>query len=62
MCAFDCPSPKQRDALKKQLYDNQLIVIGCGASTIRFRPPLIISSEEIDEALSILESVVQKSI
>jgi L-lysine 6-transaminase len=55
MCAFDLPTPEKRDELKTKLYYNGLIVIGCGASTIRFRPPLIISSQEIDEALSILD-------
>jgi len=49
MCAFDLPNQKKRDELKNKLYTNGLIVIGCGASTIRFRPPLIISSKEIDK-------------
>jgi L-lysine 6-transaminase len=54
MCAFDVNNPKKRDELKNKLYKNGLIVIGCGEKTIRFRPPLIISSEEIDKALNII--------
>ena len=59
MCAFDLQSPKKRDELKNKLYANGLIVIGCGANTIRFRPPLIISSEEIDKALGIINETLE---
>lgn len=59
MCAFDLPSPKKRDELKNKLYANGLIVIGCGADAIRFRPPLIISSEEIDRALETLDETLR---
>lgn len=55
MCAFDLSSPEKRDSLRNKLFANGLIVIGCGANTIRFRPPLIISSEEINKALEILD-------
>ena len=54
MCAFDLPNPKKRDEFKNRVYANGLIIIGCGAKTIRFRPPLIITSEEVDSALEIL--------
>lgn len=59
MCAFDLPTPEKRDEMKKRLYANNMILLGCGATTIRFRPPLIISSEEVDEALGILEKTVR---
>ncbi len=59
MCAFDLPTPEKRDQLRQQLYNNNLIVLGCGVSTIRFRPPLIITEEEIDELLQIVESTVR---
>ena len=59
MCAFDVQTPEKRDELKNKLYKKGLIVVGCGAKTIRFRPPLIISSEEIDEALCIIDSTLK---
>jgi len=59
MCAFDLPTPKERDDLKKRLYAHNLLVLTCGSHTIRFRPPLIISSEEIDEALEIVDETVK---
>jgi len=59
MCAFDLGSPKKRDELKNKLCANGLVVLGCGAATIRFRPPLIISEAEIDKALEILDKTVK---
>jgi len=59
LCAFDLPSPEIRDNLVKKLYKNGLIVVGCGATTIRFRPPLIISENEIDKALDIIDITVK---
>ena len=59
MCAFDLPSPKKRDELKTKLYKNGLIILGCGASAIRFRPPLIVSSKDVDEALNIINKTVK---
>ncbi|MBU1941529.1 MAG: L-lysine 6-transaminase [Candidatus Thermoplasmatota archaeon] len=59
MCAFDLPTPQLRDQIREKLYAKDLIILGCGASTIRFRPPLIITESEIDQALTIIKSVVQ---
>ncbi len=56
MCAFDLPTSQERDTLKKTLYDNKLLVLSCGESSIRFRPPLVISAEEIDEVLHTIET------
>jgi L-lysine 6-transaminase len=59
MCAFDFQTPQKRDELKGKLYANHLLVLGCGSQTIRFRPPLTISSEEIDEALEIVDKTIK---
>ena len=59
MCAFDLSTPEKRDEMKEKLYANDLIVLGCGATTIRFRPPLIITREEIDETLAIVDKVAK---
>ncbi|UCH71409.1 MAG: L-lysine 6-transaminase [Thermoplasmatales archaeon] len=59
MCAFDLPNPGKRDEFKNRLYSKDLIITGCGSNTIRFRPPLIISSEEIDEALEIMDEALK---
>ncbi len=59
MCAFDAPSAEKRDEIIKELYKKGLVVIGCGEKTIRYRPPLIISEEEIDKSLDILSDVLK---
>jgi L-lysine 6-transaminase len=59
MCAFDLLTPEKRGALKDKLYANHLLVLTCGSVTIRFRPPLTITSEEIDETLEIVEKTVK---
>jgi len=59
MCAFDLHNPKKRDKLKNKLYANDLLVLSCGTNTIRFRPPLVISSKKIDEALEIVDKAVK---
>ena len=56
MCAFDLPSSNQRDQFKDQLYKHGLVVLGCGEKTIRFRPPLIVETNDINEMLSIIET------
>jgi len=59
MCAFDCLTPEKRDELKNKFYSNGLILLGCGANSIRFRPSLIISSEEVDNMLSIIDNTLK---
>ena len=59
MCAFDVPTPEQRDELVKKIQKNGLIIVGCGRNSIRFRPPLIISSEDIDKALEIIDNTLK---
>jgi len=59
MCAFDLPTPEKRDELRERLYANGLLVLTCGSVTIRFRPPLNITSEEIEEAFAIVEKTVK---
>jgi L-lysine 6-transaminase len=58
MCAFDLETTQKRDDLKNKLVKNGLIILGCGEKTIRFRPPLIISSEEIREAINIIDKTL----
>lgn len=59
MCAFDLPTPEERYEFKNKLYANGLIILGCGSNTMRFRPPLTITSEEIDEAIRILDKTAK---
>lgn len=55
MCAFDLPSDKQRDALRKTCLANGLLMLSCGERSIRFRPTLDVRIEEVDRAIGVLE-------
>lgn len=56
MCAFDLVDKTRRDQLQKRLYSAKLLVVGCGVRSIRFRPHLVISREEIQQLLAILRN------
>jgi len=49
------PARELCDALITRAYENGLILLSCGQSTIRFMPPLNVSVAEVDEALTLLE-------
>ena len=51
MCAIDLPTPEQRNHLRSILYDNGVIILPCGDQSIRFRPHLTVSEEEIQIVL-----------
>ena len=54
-CAIDFPDTETRDAVRKECLKNHLMILGCGTKTIRFRPPLTIRKEQIDEGVDILK-------
>jgi len=50
---------KERDRIVDQLaFERGLLVLGCGETTIRLSPPLIITKEQADIALDILEECI----
>jgi L-lysine 6-transaminase len=57
-CAFDLPDSESRDALVTTAMDKGLIVLKCGPHTVRFRPPLNVSAEEIGKAAVILDGAI----
>jgi len=52
MCAFDLPSTHLRDRVKERTFDEGAIVLGCGERSIRFRSPLTITEDDIDEGIA----------
>ncbi len=58
-CAFDLPTTEYRDALIEHCLQNQLLILPCGFRTLRFRPPLTVRREEIDEGIEILRTALQ---
>ena len=59
-CAYDLPSTEERDKLIANMADEGAIILGCGHNSIRFRPHLNISRNEIDQAMSMMKSALSK--
>ncbi|MFP4312339.1 MAG: L-lysine 6-transaminase, partial [Nitriliruptoraceae bacterium] len=58
-CAVDLPDTALRDAAVAHLFsDEHAFVLGCGTRSIRFRPPLTITVEELRDGVSRLERVL----
>ncbi|MDX1992986.1 MAG: aminotransferase class III-fold pyridoxal phosphate-dependent enzyme [bacterium] len=49
------PVPGFRDQVVDQCFMNGLIMLGCGASTIRIAPPLVINQQQMADGLDIFE-------
>jgi L-lysine 6-transaminase len=54
MCAIDLPDGARRDAVINAIQKHGAIILPCGCNSIRFRPPLNMTSEEIDLGLGII--------
>jgi 4-aminobutyrate aminotransferase len=52
------PDPVLRDRIVDLAFERGLLILGCGATSIRLAPPLILRPEEATVALDILESCV----
>ena len=62
LCAFDLPSSDDRNRIIDIIMDNGALILGCGERTIRFRPSLTISTEEIDRGIKIIERSINAHI
>jgi 4-aminobutyrate aminotransferase len=56
------PAPELRDKIEYACYERGLIILGCGANTIRWSPPLILTRENVDVALEIFEEAIKASL
>jgi L-lysine 6-transaminase len=59
-CAFDLQEASKRQLLREKAFAGGLIILGSGARSIRFRPPLNISLDEIDTAGDILRDALKE--
>jgi L-lysine 6-transaminase len=58
MCALDVPSGADRDAAVRLLREQRVIVLPCGERSIRFRPALDITEQELGFGLTALDRVL----
>ena len=52
------PVSKERDRIVNLAFDQGLLLLGCGETSIRLSPPLIITERQADYALDVLEKCI----
>jgi L-lysine 6-transaminase len=60
-CAIDFPNTHARDAVIKECFNNNLMILSCGPRTMRFRPPLTVSKGQIDEGIDVIEQSIKSA-
>lgn len=60
MCAFDLPTGEIRKEFQEKLYEENVIILICGDCSLRFRPHLNVSQEDLQYVLDKIEKIVQK--
>jgi L-lysine 6-transaminase len=58
--AFDLPDPKTREEFWKGLFNLGVLTLRSGENSIRFRPPLDITAEVINEAMDLMRQYCRK--
>ncbi|RQO70705.1 L-lysine 6-transaminase [Pedobacter sp. KBW06] len=58
LCAFDFPNKDMRNAFIQKGMDQNVMFLGCGNQTIRFRPALCIEKKHIDDGLAVMEKIL----
>ncbi len=59
MCAINLPTGADRDRMREELYKENVIILSCGDNSIRFRPHLNVSEEEIQIVLDKIEKIIE---
>lgn len=59
MCAFDLPTSEIRKEFQEKLYEENVIILICGERSLRFRPHLNVTQEDLQYALEKIEKIVQ---
>jgi len=62
MLGVEFVTAELRDLIEVACFDRGLIILGAGASTIRWSPPLILTKENVDVALEIFDEAISASI
>lgn len=56
------PARELVDALLHRAFHNGLLLLSCGVSTLRFMPPLCVTTAEVDEALAMLRMALDQAL
>lgn len=58
-CAFDCRDAAMRNKIHTESMKNGMLILGCGENSIRFRPPITVKKEHIDEGIELLDKIIK---
>jgi L-lysine 6-transaminase len=58
LAAFDFPNSELRSKFLKRLYEQKLIMLGCGSKSVRFRTALNVTKNDLDRGLEIIRNVL----
>jgi 4-aminobutyrate aminotransferase len=54
-------APEERDQIIELAFERGILFLGCGPSTIRIAPPLVVSQDEADVAIDVLEECIAQA-
>lgn len=60
MCAIDAPDTLARNRLLMAFLREKLLMVACGERSIRFRPHLVVTADEIRQGIEIIRKVIAK--
>ena len=49
----------ERDRVVERAFEHGILFLGCGPSAIRLAPPLIVTRDQAEEALDVLEDCIE---
>lgn len=58
LCSFDFPNKEMRNKFIEKGLANNVLFLGCGTQTIRFRPALCIEKQHIDEGIEVMNKIL----
>lgn len=58
LCGFDFPTKEMRNEFVQKGLEHNVMFLGCGNQTIRFRPALCIEKQHIDLGIEVMEKVL----
>jgi L-lysine 6-transaminase len=58
LAGFDFPNKEMRDTFINKGLENNVMFLGCGSQTIRFRPALCIEKQHIDLGVAVMEKIL----
>ena len=58
LTAFDFPSKEMRNEFVQKGMEHNVMFLGCGNQTIRFRPALCIEKQHIDLGIEVMEKIL----